>query len=364
MGLYDAILIKNNHIAAAGGVRNALERARAAGLPIEIEVRTREELREALDCGAAHLLLDNLTPAEAADWIARNRRPRQGGALRRHHARNRPRLCRDGRRFRLRRRHHALGARHGHQLPAGAGVIDVARLRAHFPSGGSTTTPTVDSTMRAAAASWTSAHVVLADEQTAGQGRHGHAWHSEAGTGIYCSDGADARRRCSTLALGLAAVEAIAQSHRHRLRPALAQRSDARRQEDGRHPGATGRTARPSPGIGINVNHDALSRRNCAAIATSLRIHAGREFSREDILLALLPAVDSLCRRRPARPFSRLFTHASSYAARTPRDGGAAGRRRLTGTTAGLDPAGFLIVRQDDGTDTLILAGGVRAAGS
>ena len=69
MGLYDAILIKNNHIAAAGGVRNAIERARASGLPIEIEVRTREELREALDCGATHLLLDNLTPAEAADWI-------------------------------------------------------------------------------------------------------------------------------------------------------------------------------------------------------------------------------------------------------------------------------------------------------
>jgi nicotinate-nucleotide pyrophosphorylase (carboxylating) len=69
MGLYDAILIKNNHIAAAGGVRAAIERARGVGLPIEIEVRTRAELHEALDSGAAHLLLDNLTPAEAADWI-------------------------------------------------------------------------------------------------------------------------------------------------------------------------------------------------------------------------------------------------------------------------------------------------------
>jgi len=69
MGLYDAVLIKNNHIAAAGGVRAALERTRAAGLPVEIEVRTRAELREALECGATHLLLDNLTPAEAANWI-------------------------------------------------------------------------------------------------------------------------------------------------------------------------------------------------------------------------------------------------------------------------------------------------------
>jgi nicotinate-nucleotide pyrophosphorylase (carboxylating) len=69
MGLYDAILIKNNHISAAGGVPNALERTRVTGLPVEIEVRTREELRQALECGATHLLLDNLTPAEAADWI-------------------------------------------------------------------------------------------------------------------------------------------------------------------------------------------------------------------------------------------------------------------------------------------------------
>jgi nicotinate-nucleotide pyrophosphorylase (carboxylating) len=69
MGLYDAVLIKNNHIAAAGGVRNAIDRARSSGLPIEIEVRSREELREALDDGAQHLLLDNLGPAEAAEWV-------------------------------------------------------------------------------------------------------------------------------------------------------------------------------------------------------------------------------------------------------------------------------------------------------
>jgi nicotinate-nucleotide pyrophosphorylase (carboxylating) len=68
-GLYDAILIKNNHIAAAGGVAEALQGVRSANLPLEIEVRSREELREALANGAVHLLLDNLTPAEAADWI-------------------------------------------------------------------------------------------------------------------------------------------------------------------------------------------------------------------------------------------------------------------------------------------------------
>ena len=69
MGLYDAILIKNNHIAAAGGVGAAIERCRSAGLPIEVEVRTRTELREALGAGAPRLLVDNLTPDEASEWI-------------------------------------------------------------------------------------------------------------------------------------------------------------------------------------------------------------------------------------------------------------------------------------------------------
>jgi nicotinate-nucleotide pyrophosphorylase (carboxylating) len=69
MGLWDAVLIKNNHITAAGGVRAALERTKGLGVRVEIEVRTRAELREALHAGANHLLLDNLTPAEAADWI-------------------------------------------------------------------------------------------------------------------------------------------------------------------------------------------------------------------------------------------------------------------------------------------------------
>jgi len=74
IGLFDAVLIKNNHITAAGGVRQALERVRAAGVPpgvaVEIEVRTRGELEEALTFGADHLLLDNLTPDEASEWIA------------------------------------------------------------------------------------------------------------------------------------------------------------------------------------------------------------------------------------------------------------------------------------------------------
>ncbi len=69
IGLFDAVLIKNNHITAAGGVRQALQKAADFSGPVEIEVRTRAELDEALSAGAKHLLLDNLTPAEAAEWI-------------------------------------------------------------------------------------------------------------------------------------------------------------------------------------------------------------------------------------------------------------------------------------------------------
>ena len=71
IGLFDAVLIKNNHIAAAGGITAALARVKDAGVPVEIEVRTAAELDEALACGAKHLLLDNLSPDEARLWIAR-----------------------------------------------------------------------------------------------------------------------------------------------------------------------------------------------------------------------------------------------------------------------------------------------------
>ena len=64
-GLYDAILIKENHIAAAGGIAAAIERARTAypALALEVEVRNEDELEQALAAGAPRLLLDNMDPA-------------------------------------------------------------------------------------------------------------------------------------------------------------------------------------------------------------------------------------------------------------------------------------------------------------
>src|SRR3954468_5542171 len=65
-GLHDMVLIKENHIAAAGGIGAAVRaaRERAADLPLEGEVREADELGQALDAGAERLLLDNMTPDE------------------------------------------------------------------------------------------------------------------------------------------------------------------------------------------------------------------------------------------------------------------------------------------------------------
>ena len=64
-GLYDGVLIKDNHIVAAGGIRNAVERAQQVvphTAKIEIEVETVEQVDEALEAGADILLLDNMPP--------------------------------------------------------------------------------------------------------------------------------------------------------------------------------------------------------------------------------------------------------------------------------------------------------------
>jgi nicotinate-nucleotide pyrophosphorylase (carboxylating) len=62
-GLYDGVLIKDNHLRAAGSVGEAVARARAAtDLPVEVECDTLEQVREAVAAGADAILLDNMTP--------------------------------------------------------------------------------------------------------------------------------------------------------------------------------------------------------------------------------------------------------------------------------------------------------------
>ena len=236
--------------------------------------------------------------------------------------------------------------------------LDITRIRAEFPNRRIDYHPTLDSTMLAAAGC-PPGTVVLAGEQTAGQGRHGHSWHSEEGAGIYCSLVLEPAPLL-TLALGLATQSAILD--------ATGISCDLRWPNDVMLGGKKVAgilvqlvNEKAIAGIGINVSQDSFPP-ELAPLATSLKNHTGKDVCVTDIVIALLREIESFT-QEDTESILRLFTHASSYAA---------GRRVtvqqpdgiIEGVTAGLDPSGFLIVRKDDGTDTLILAGGVRAAGS
>jgi len=230
-----------------------------------------------------------------------------------------------------------------------------------------TITSTMHEATALAAAGCPSGTTVVAEEQTAGMGRAGHSWHSEPGAGLYLSVvlrlslSADSLP-IVTLAIGLAAAEAIARATD--LAPDIRWPNDIMlggQKTAGILVQLVDSTV--IAGVGINVNHPAFPP-EIADLATSLRLASGRAQSREDLLIDLLPAIDSFCRmlvEGGRQTILDQFTRRSSYAQ---------GKRVhvdqpdgvLTGITAGLDPAGFLKLRADDGTESLIIAGGVRPA--
>ncbi|MBL8241807.1 MAG: biotin--[acetyl-CoA-carboxylase] ligase [Bryobacterales bacterium] len=243
--------------------------------------------------------------------------------------------------------------------------FDVARVKAALPRRRVEYHETLPSTMIAAATMREPGAIVIANEQSAGQGRHGHTWHSEPESGLYftivlapkvTSD----QLPVVTLALGLAAQEAIGQ--------VCGLHTDLRWPNDlliGPRKCAGILTQlegdRVLAGIGINVNHSSLPS-ELAAIATSLRMVTGRVQSREELLCALAGGVDrmvALLEEEGSSPVLALFTAQSSYVR---------GRRvrvdlpgkPLTGTTAGLTADGYLLLDGDDGRRHTILAGGVR----
>jgi nicotinate-nucleotide pyrophosphorylase (carboxylating) len=68
-GLFDAVLIKDNHLRFGGGVASAVRRAAATGFPVEVECETLDDVRAALDASADTLLLDNMATPELRDAI-------------------------------------------------------------------------------------------------------------------------------------------------------------------------------------------------------------------------------------------------------------------------------------------------------
>jgi BirA family transcriptional regulator, biotin operon repressor / biotin---[acetyl-CoA-carboxylase] ligase len=228
---------------------------------------------------------------------------------------------------------------------------------------------TMTEAIQLAAAGAPSGTVVGAEEQTAGQGRHGRSWHSESGLGLYLS--IILRRQYSpatlpvvTLALGLAVQEAILKYTD--LACDLRWPNDVLVQskkcagiltqlESSTHPSAI------IAGIGINVNHSSFPA-ELSAIATSLRMASGSIHSRERLLVELLASVDTYCdllETQGRGPIIEAFTRASSYVTGrrvcVDQDGSV-----LRGTTAGLNDSGFLLLRADNGTNSVIVAGGVR----
>ncbi len=211
----------------------------------------------------------------------------------------------------------------------------------------------------------TSGTVIVAAEQTAGQGRLGRRWHSAKGDGLYLSAVLPlpcpaAELPVVTLALGLAAHEAI--------QDLTGTACDLRWPNDvliGEKKCAgilvELHGARVIAGIGVNVNHEAFPP-ELAAIATSLRLATGRPHSPDALLPPLLDAIAAytgLLRDEGAPAILRLFERTSSYAS---------GRRvivenaeqSLAGTTDGLDASGFLWIRASGGRRHLVRAGGVR----
>src|SRR5262245_29635561 len=199
-------------------------------------------------------------------------------------------------------------------------MLDIGFVRRAFPGRELHYYETIDTTMRAAAELQVSGSAVIAEEQTAGQGRHGHAWHSEKGLGLYLSVYLLPELRWEsaptlTMALGLATADAIA------LATGLI--CDLRWPNDlmvgtKKVAGILTQLADSAAvaGIGVNVKHEHFPE-ELAAEATSLRMELGRPQSREQILIELLPAIDryvAMLEERGAGAILDLFSRRSSYA--------------------------------------------------
>ncbi len=209
--------------------------------------------------------------------------------------------------------------------------------------------------------------IVIAEEQTAGRGRAGHAWHSEKTNGIYMTvllrpPIAPQQAPLITLAAGLAVRDAILEQTD--LAPDLRWPNDllfGRRkfcgiltemnaEQDQIHFVAVG--------IGINVNHERIPA-ELSSTATSLKIQTHREQSRVEIVVRLLRHLDSYYNRfiteGPEAIVAR-FSEVSSYA-QGKRVRVETASETYTGTTEGLESSGLLRVRRDNGQVLPVIAG-------
>jgi BirA family biotin operon repressor/biotin-[acetyl-CoA-carboxylase] ligase len=247
------------------------------------------------------------------------------------------------------------------------------RFAAHlnlFPSVTSTNTLLLQAATEGAA----EGTIFVADEQTAGRGRSDHSWHSASGEGLYLSALVKPSLPLRdalllSLATGLAAASAV--EALTDLKVDLRWPNDLllhRKKLGGVLVETASETGEDAPlryaviGIGINVHQRAFPP-DVAALATSLDLESTtRTSSREALLIALLRALDleltHLESRSDANALLARFAERSSWVrgkrVHVPE------QRGYTGTTAGLDSRGFLLVDADDGSQRTVLSGGVR----
>jgi BirA family biotin operon repressor/biotin-[acetyl-CoA-carboxylase] ligase len=196
---------------------------------------------------------------------------------------------------------------------------------------------------------------VVAEQQTAGIGRHGHTWHSEPHAGLYLSIvlRVHAASPTLTMALGLAVQRAIddtAQVSTDLRWPndvMLNDRKVAGIMVQACEPGAL------IAGIGINVNHSTFPD-DLREIATSLKIETGHQQDKEALLQRVLAESLRHAQLEKSEVLKRFEKHSSYVKGKS-----VIVDDKLRGVTAGLDPNGFLLLKTETGIET-ILAGGVR----
>ncbi len=191
--------------------------------------------------------------------------------------------------------------------------FDLELVRARVPGREVVWIESVSSTMIEAAGR-PPGTVVVAGEQTAGQGTHGRSWHSERDTGLYCSivlgSGVPIESsQALILRLGLAVREAV------HLETGVA--CELKWPNDlligGRKCAGIllqRRSGALVAGIGVNVNQREFPG-PLAATATSLLLATGRRHSRERLLVRILEALDKRLAQVPARPLKKGIEHAA-----------------------------------------------------
>jgi BirA family transcriptional regulator, biotin operon repressor / biotin---[acetyl-CoA-carboxylase] ligase len=211
--------------------------------------------------------------------------------------------------------------------------------------------------------------VVMAEEQTAGRGRVGRKWHSERGTGLYCTvllrpRLSPAQAPLLTMLAGISAQSAIqAQTG---LAPELKWPNDLLL--NGKKIGGilTEMYAEPSAvrfviiGIGLNVNQEKFPP-ELSGIATSLRKESGKNTYRLELLVRLLTQFESHYNQflREGGGFVVEQFQKLSSSARGRRVRVDTGTDSYVGTTAGLSPEGLLLVARENGPVTTVIAGDV-----